>query len=138
MRSFPRLASAAVLDRLAALFERAEAVSGELSPDGALDALGRAARLEALFRSRYAALASPAVVSSPTALPEGPRYLNAAAAGEYLGVSKSTMLRLAKAGTIRACRPSKGIVRFDRADLDAYMAGTTRRRGHQAPGRASV
>src|SRR5437773_1979455 len=102
MRSFPRPASAAALDRLVALFELGEAMAGELSAGEALDALGRAARLEAVLHARYATLAVSPAAPPPAPLSDTPRYLDAAAASAYLGVSKSTVLRLAKAGALRA------------------------------------
>lgn len=120
MRSSLKTVSAATLDRLAALFEQAEALAGELSAAEGLDAIGRAARLEAVLRARYAALTAPST-PLPQALPELPRYLDAAAAADYLGVSKSTVLRLAKAGLLRALRPSENIVRFDCQNLDRFM-----------------
>jgi excisionase family DNA binding protein len=106
-----------------ALFEQLEAGAGELSAGEVLEAVGRSARLEAMLRARYAALAASAAVPLPTPPAEANRYLGAAAAATYLGISKATVVRLVKAGTLPVCRPSEGTVRFDRADLDAHMAG---------------
>ncbi len=123
MRSSLRTVSAARTDRLTALFAEAEAVVGDLSAAGELlEAIARTARLDALLRARYGALESSAMAPPATAPPKSPpRYLDASGAADYLGISRSTVQRLAKAGALRSLRPSEGIVRFDRADLDAYM-----------------
>jgi DNA binding domain, excisionase family len=125
MRSSLTAVPAGRTDRLLTLLEQVEAVAGDLSADVLLDVIGRTARLETVLRSRYAVLMGPA---HETPMPSsGPRYLDVAAAADYLSVSKSTVLRLAKTGTLHSCRP-KGTVRegvrllrFDRQDLDDYM-----------------
>lgn len=43
-------------------------------------------------------------------------------AAARLGVSQKTLRRLVASGGITAVRPSAGSVRFDPADLDAYIA----------------
>ncbi len=126
MRSRPTAVPPGRADGLLALLEQAEASADALTSGELLEAIGRTARLEAVLRARYAALAASASTSPAAApLPEAPRYLDAATAAGYLGVSKSTVLRLAKAGVLPVRRPSEGIIRFGREDLDTYM-GTRR------------
>ena len=102
--------------------ERAEALAEGLSAGDLLGAISRTARLDAVLRTRYGALEGRSAAPPPIVPPDGPRYLDATQAGQYLGVSKSTVVRLASAGKLRALRPSQGVVRFDRRELDAYMA----------------
>lgn len=104
------------------LFEALEASASGLGAVELLDALGQAARLKAVLVARYTALAASPVAPLPSASEGAARYLDAMAAAKYLGVSKSTVVRLAKAGTLPSCHPSSGTVRFDRYVLDAYMA----------------
>jgi excisionase family DNA binding protein len=120
MRSRLTAVPAGRAGQLMALFEQLEAGAGALSSGEVLDAIGRAGRLEALLRARYATLAAPA--PALMAAQDGARYLDAAAAADYIGVSKSTVFRLARAGRLPLRRPSEGTVRFDRQDLDAYMS----------------
>jgi len=108
------------VDRLLTLIEQVEGAAGELSAGELLEAIGKTARLDAVLRTRYAALVAP--LPAPALTPEAARYLTAAAAADYLGVSKSTVGRLSKAGTLPCSRPSPGTVRFDRQDLDAFAA----------------
>jgi excisionase family DNA binding protein len=102
---------------ISTLLEELELRVHELSEQDLLEAIGRTARVDAILRARYTLL-MPAPPSPP---PTIPRYLDAAEAAEYLGVSRSTVVRLAISGKLVCCRPSKGTVRFDRRDLDAYM-----------------
>jgi excisionase family DNA binding protein len=114
--------------RLLTLLAEAERSASDVAEDEVLPAIGRTVELETVLRARYAALvASPASIP---AVPEAPRYLDTDGAATYLGISRSTVVRLAQAGTLLSLRPSPGTVRFDRIDLDAYMA---RRRGGAAP-----
>src|SRR5262245_44078800 len=96
-----------------ALLEEAAtlASSAELSADDALEAPGHAARVEALLRARHAALAAVPAASGPAAVVlDGPGYLDAQEAANHLGVSRSTVLRLSRAGKLATCRPSPGAV----------------------------
>jgi excisionase family DNA binding protein len=121
-RSFPRSVSAPP-GRLDDIFTRLEAVAGSLSAEELLDAIGRTARVDAVLRARHGALEA-ATTAAPSAPPaDAPRYLDAVAAASYLGVSKSTVVRLAKGGSLHPLRPSEGVVRFDRVELDAYISG---------------
>jgi hypothetical protein len=59
--------------RLLSLLEEVETGAGELSAGEAIEALGRAVRVEAVLRCRYAALAAPSAPPQPTAkAPESP------------------------------------------------------------------
>jgi excisionase family DNA binding protein len=105
---------------LLTLLAEAERSAADVAEDEVLVAIGRTAQLETILRARYSALvASPAHIP---AAPDAPRYLDADGAATYLGISRSTVVRLAQAGTLPSARPSPGTVRFDRQDLDAYMA----------------
>ncbi len=99
MRSYPQAASRDRIEHLEWLLKALAAAIPDLS---------------AVLRSR------PVAVSVPT---EEPRYLTTAQAAVYLGVSRSTVSRLQAAGKIPVCRPSKGLVRFDRLALDRFMTG---------------
>lgn len=107
-------------ERLSAAFEQAEAAATDerLSPGEVLEAIARTGRLEAVLRARYLAVSTP---HTPAPISDAPRYLGAAQAASYLGVSRSTVWRLAKAGELSCRRPSEGTARFDREELDAYM-----------------
>lgn len=120
--------------RILALLDEVASAAAELSAGEALAAVERAARVEAILRGRYVALAAAAVAPHGPSDPQepcSPRFLDAGAAAAYIGVSKSTLLRRAKAGKIPIRRPSPGTVRFDREDLDAYMNNW--QSGGQAP-----
>lgn len=121
MRRSLTLVSAGRIGRLAAILGEVEGLAGELSAAELLEGIGRCARLDATLRARLGALEAPA--ANPEA-PDGPRYLDAGAAAAYLSVSKSTVVRLVKVGKLTPRHVSKGAPRFDRADLDAYMAGS--------------
>jgi excisionase family DNA binding protein len=101
-----------------ALFEHLEQLAPTLTADAALGAIARTARVDAVLRARHAALAAP-----PAASASLPRYLGAKDAAAFLVVSRSTLLRLVKGGKVRESRPSKGVVRFDREELERFMAG---------------
>jgi excisionase family DNA binding protein len=91
-----------------------------LSAEDLLNAIGCTVRLDVVLRSRYAALTTsprPAAQSEP----ESPRYLDTDEAARYLNVSRSTVVRLTQAGNLRCTRPSAGVVRYDRQDLDSFM-----------------
>jgi excisionase family DNA binding protein len=90
------------------------------SSSEALDCIARAVRVQEVLRLRLAALSGQGA-SSPAS--EVPRYLDAAAAAAYLGVSRSTLRRLILAKKVPAIHPSEGVVRFDREQLDRFMAG---------------
>lgn len=121
MRSRSAAVSRARTDRLADLMAELEGLADGLTGAEVLDAIGRTGRLDAILRTRFLTLAAPSPLTATA--PDSPRYLDAAQAAGYLGVSRSTVLRLAKAGTLPCCRPSEGVVRFDRAELDRFMAG---------------
>jgi excisionase family DNA binding protein len=102
--------------------EQAEtSLTVELSADETLDAIGRTARLDAVLRARYAALLAPTPSEPTEADSETVRYLDAAQTASYLGISRSTVVRLTKAGTLPCIRPTDGSVRYDRQDLDSFM-----------------
>jgi excisionase family DNA binding protein len=122
MRSRLAAVSRGRTDRLADLIAEVEGMAEGLSVAEVLDVIGRTGRLDAILRARYSALATAPPLTA--ADPDSPRYLDAAQAAGYLGVSRSTVLRLEKAGALPCCRPSEGVVRFDRADLDSFMRGT--------------
>lgn len=113
-------------DRLAALFQDLEVVAADLTAGKLLDAIGRTARLDAVLRARYAALEASVPAPAPAPLPDEPRYLDAVAAGAYLGVSRSTVLRLVAAKKLIQVQASAGVVRFDKVDLDSFMARSRR------------
>lgn len=128
MRSRLAAVPAGRTERLLTLLEQVEAMAGDLSAGELLDVIGRTSRLDTVLRTRYATLTAPSgTVEIPTSQ-DARRFLDVAGAADYLSVSKSTILRLAKAGTLRSCRPAGTVregrgrlVRFDRQDLDAYM-----------------
>jgi excisionase family DNA binding protein len=113
------------LPRLVQALEEVEAEASGLSSAEALELLGRSSRLDAALRGRYLALTvqvqAAASASSGEPATNGPRYLDPAEASAFLGVSKSTILRLEKAGRLTSCRPSDGVVRFDREELEEFM-----------------
>lgn len=122
---------------LSRILDRAESLASELPAGKILDAIGRTARLDAVLRARYSALLAPTPPVQAQSDPEAARYLDAVRTAAYLGVSKSTVVRLTKAGAIPCIRPSpptegalpaKGAVRYDRQALDAFMEG--RKKGH--------
>lgn len=117
MRSHFRRLSTGGMARISTLLEEIELSVSDLAEQDLLDAIGRTARVSAILRARYAVL-SP---GPPPPASNTPRYLDAAGAAEYLGLSRSTVVRLASSGKLMCCRPSQGTVRFDRIDLDAYM-----------------
>jgi excisionase family DNA binding protein len=50
------------------------------------------------------------------------RWIPIEPAARYMGVSRSTLRTLMKAGRVPHYRPSRRRVVFDKADLDAYVA----------------
>ena len=106
------------MDRVAGLFAELAAIAPALTAAEALEAIGRTAQLDALLRSRLAALHS----APPAASADARRYLDTAAAADYLGVSRSTVIRLRRSGALPGSRPSEGVIRFDREALDRFMA----------------
>lgn len=106
---------------LSTLLDRAEALAGELPRGKVLDAIARTARLDALLRARYSTLLASSRPETVQPDPEVSRYLDTPKTARYLGVSRSTVVRLTKAGTLPCTRPSDAVVRYDRQDLDGYM-----------------
>jgi excisionase family DNA binding protein len=110
-------------DRLAELMAEIEGMAAGLTGPEVLDLIGRTGRLAAILQAHYAVLSA---APSPTAAgSDSPPYFDAAQAASYLGVSRSTVLRLEKAGKLPSCRPSEGTVRFDRRLLVDYMDRST-------------
>ncbi len=122
------------LPRLVALLSEVEASAGDLTAAEALELSGLAFRAGALLTSRHAALTAAAAAApaapEPSSAP-GSRLVDASEAAALLRVSKSTVTRLAAAGKLPVVRPSPGVVRFDRGDLEAY-AVKCRGRGNTA------
>jgi excisionase family DNA binding protein len=119
MRSRLRSVPQGRVDRVAGLLAELAAIAPTLTVAEALDAIGRTAQLDAVLRSRLATLAA----APPPAPADARRYLDTADAADYLGVSRSTVIRLQRSGAIETCRPVESIVRFDRDALDRFMAG---------------
>jgi excisionase family DNA binding protein len=103
-------------ERIGALFEQLERETTAATAEELNASIGRAASLSAVFHARYMA-----AVSQTAAAPSLPRYLDPKAAAAFLGISRSTLLRLARAETLRSIHPTEGTVRFDRLELEAFM-----------------
>lgn len=123
MRSRFRVVSGHDPSEFSRLLDRAESMAAELPAAKILDAIGHTARLDAVLRARYFALLAPSPPVQTQPDPgEGARYLDTARTARYLGVSRSTVVRLTRAGTLPSIHASLGTVRYDRQDLDALMA----------------
>jgi len=130
-RSYPKAVSTAAIGRLGALLEQAEIVAGAVPLEDLLEAVARTARLDVVLRARYGASQISAAAPPSAPAPSRPRYLDISATAEYMDVSKSTVLRLVKAGKLSVLRPSKGVVRFDRT---GWMPTWQRRLRDEQPG----
>jgi excisionase family DNA binding protein len=53
-----------------------------------------------------------------------PRYYDRPDAARLIGVSTRTLDQIARTGKLRACRPSRRRVMFDKRDLEEYMEST--------------
>lgn len=104
-------------ERAAALFDELEQMASQLSSADAKDSIGRAASLGAVLSARFMAAAAPQKADEG----DGRRYLAAKDAARFTGLSRATLNRLEKAGTLHPSRPVDGSVRYDRRELEAMM-----------------
>lgn len=118
MRSCSRPDLRPCAERLAALFEVIEQESADATAEDLKVSIGLAASLGAVFQARYVAAVSSAPASSALLS----RYLDPKAAAAFLGISRSTLLRLVKVKALCPSHPTEGTVRFDREALERFMA----------------
>lgn len=103
------------------LFDELERASEKATPAELKASIGRTATLGAVLQARFLATASP----TPGAGDVLPRFLAPKDAAVFLGISRSTLLRLVDSGKLRPSHPTEGSVRFDRRELEELMAKAT-------------